>query len=157
VGSGEAHHGEGWMMAEETPDENLLYNSPSEAIEQVEKCNFECEGGSLANNTGWRWIKRTLLEMQEALEDGDDVTVVHSISFDEDGEGRAVSLFNEHGAFVGYIIWSDLQTVNRLNSNEPWRVKDIEHSAVAGRDIIYLMNDDLLRDATRLLLPKGGE
>jgi hypothetical protein len=27
------------------------------AIAQVEKCDFECDGGPLANNAGWRWIK----------------------------------------------------------------------------------------------------
>lgn len=27
------------------------------AIAQVEKCDFECEAGPLANNTGWRWLK----------------------------------------------------------------------------------------------------
>lgn len=27
------------------------------ALAQIEKCDFECEGGPLANNTGWRWLK----------------------------------------------------------------------------------------------------
>ena len=26
------------------------------AIEQIEKCDFECEGGPLANNVGWKWL-----------------------------------------------------------------------------------------------------
>lgn len=30
------------------------------ALEQIEKCDFECEGGPLANNTGWRWLKEHL-------------------------------------------------------------------------------------------------
>lgn len=31
--------------------------STKAAIEQIEKCDFECEGGPLANNVGWRWLK----------------------------------------------------------------------------------------------------
>lgn len=30
------------------------------AVEQIEKCAFECEGGPLTNNTGWRWLKEHL-------------------------------------------------------------------------------------------------
>ncbi|MBA8904853.1 hypothetical protein [Aminobacter ciceronei] len=30
--------------------------SMATAIEQVEKCAFECEGGPLANNDAWRWL-----------------------------------------------------------------------------------------------------
>lgn len=30
------------------------------ALEQIEKCSFECEGGPLANNAGWRWLKEHL-------------------------------------------------------------------------------------------------
>jgi hypothetical protein len=26
------------------------------AIAQIQKCDFECEGGPLANNDGWRWL-----------------------------------------------------------------------------------------------------
>ncbi len=26
------------------------------ALAQIEKCDFECEGGPLSNNTGWRWL-----------------------------------------------------------------------------------------------------
>jgi len=26
------------------------------AIEQVQKCGFECEGGSIDNNDAWRWL-----------------------------------------------------------------------------------------------------
>ncbi|WP_374453786.1 hypothetical protein [Phenylobacterium sp.] len=34
--------------------------STKAAIEQIEKCAFECEGGPLANNVGWRWLKGQL-------------------------------------------------------------------------------------------------
>ena len=27
------------------------------AFAQVAKCDFECEGGPLGNNTGWRWLR----------------------------------------------------------------------------------------------------
>lgn len=27
------------------------------AIDQITKCQFECEGGPLANNVAWRWLK----------------------------------------------------------------------------------------------------
>lgn len=30
------------------------------AIEQIEKCAFECQGGPLENNDAWRWLKATL-------------------------------------------------------------------------------------------------
>ncbi len=30
--------------------------STQTAIEQIKKCDFECEGGPLANNDAWRWI-----------------------------------------------------------------------------------------------------
>lgn len=30
--------------------------SMKSAIEQIEKCSFECEGGPLANNDAWRWL-----------------------------------------------------------------------------------------------------
>lgn len=32
------------------------------AIEQIEKCDFECEGGPLRNNAAWRWLKNALKE-----------------------------------------------------------------------------------------------
>jgi hypothetical protein len=31
------------------------------AIEQIEKCSFQCEGGPLENNTGYRWLKEQIL------------------------------------------------------------------------------------------------
>lgn len=30
------------------------------AIEQIQSCKFECEGGPLENNDAWRWIVMTL-------------------------------------------------------------------------------------------------
>lgn len=30
------------------------------AIEQIEKCSFECEGGPLANNDAWRWLRAAI-------------------------------------------------------------------------------------------------
>ena len=29
------------------------------AIEQIQKCGFECEAGPLENNDAWRWIVMT--------------------------------------------------------------------------------------------------
>jgi len=29
------------------------------AIEQVASCDFECEGGPLANNVAWRWLQKS--------------------------------------------------------------------------------------------------
>jgi len=29
------------------------------AIEQIQKCQFKCEGGPLENNDAWRWIVMT--------------------------------------------------------------------------------------------------
>lgn len=34
----------------------VKYWTMKSAIEQVEKCDFECEGGPLANNDAWRWL-----------------------------------------------------------------------------------------------------
>lgn len=31
--------------------------SMASAIEQINKCAFECEGGSIDNNDAWRWLK----------------------------------------------------------------------------------------------------
>lgn len=30
--------------------------SMKSAIEQIQKCSFECEGGNLENNDAWRWL-----------------------------------------------------------------------------------------------------
>ncbi|MCX7585056.1 hypothetical protein [Phenylobacterium sp. 58.2.17] len=35
-------------------------NTTKAAIDQIEKCGFECEGGPLSNNVGWRWLKAHL-------------------------------------------------------------------------------------------------
>lgn len=32
----------------------------AEAVAQIEKCEFECEGGLLANNVGWRFLVAAL-------------------------------------------------------------------------------------------------
>jgi hypothetical protein len=32
------------------------------AIEQIEKCDFECIAGPLENNVAWRWLKEQLRE-----------------------------------------------------------------------------------------------
>lgn len=32
-----------------------------QAIQQIERCHFECEGGYLENNAGYRWVKERLL------------------------------------------------------------------------------------------------
>lgn len=29
------------------------------ALEQIAKCDFECEGGPLKNNVAWRWLNET--------------------------------------------------------------------------------------------------
>lgn len=34
----------------------VKYWTMKSAIEQIEKCGFECEGGPLANNDAWRWL-----------------------------------------------------------------------------------------------------
>jgi hypothetical protein len=31
-----------------------------DAVAQIEKCNFECEAGPMANNVGWQWVKACL-------------------------------------------------------------------------------------------------
>ena len=31
-------------------------HSLASAIEQIAKCDFECEAGPLANNVGWQWL-----------------------------------------------------------------------------------------------------
>ena len=35
---------------------NVRPNSMASAIEQIEKCDFACEAGPLANNVGWQWL-----------------------------------------------------------------------------------------------------
>jgi len=35
------------------------------AIEQIEKCGYECTGGALANNQAWRWILRNFAAGEE--------------------------------------------------------------------------------------------
>lgn len=34
----------------------VKYWTMKSAIEQIQKCSFECEGGSIENNDAWRWI-----------------------------------------------------------------------------------------------------
>jgi len=36
--------------------------STKSALDQIDKCGFECEGGPLANNVGYRWIKQHLAD-----------------------------------------------------------------------------------------------
>ena len=38
-----------------------VIHSTKAALDQIDKCGFECEGGALANNVGYRWIKAHLL------------------------------------------------------------------------------------------------
>jgi hypothetical protein len=35
--------------------------TPASAIEQIERCDFECIAGPLTNNVAWRWLKEHLL------------------------------------------------------------------------------------------------
>lgn len=49
-------------LLEETHDQPRLPVKPwniRSAIEQIQKCQFECEGGPLENNDAWRWIIMT--------------------------------------------------------------------------------------------------
>lgn len=32
------------------------HQSIKTAIEQIEKCGFECEAGPLSHNVGWQWL-----------------------------------------------------------------------------------------------------
>ena len=40
------------------PEPPKSWNMQS-AIEQIQRCQFECEGGPLENNVAWRWIVMT--------------------------------------------------------------------------------------------------
>ncbi len=56
-------------LLEETHDQVRLPVKPwtiETAIEQVEKCGFEHEGGPLKNNDAWRWIVMTLIASDQA-------------------------------------------------------------------------------------------
>jgi hypothetical protein len=39
-----------------TSEAPVKHWSMASAIEQIEKCTFECEGGPLKNNDAWRWL-----------------------------------------------------------------------------------------------------
>ena len=40
------------------------------AIDQITKCQFECEGGPLENNVAWRWLKERINDgLPETLEE----------------------------------------------------------------------------------------
>lgn len=38
------------------PNPEMRHWSIKTAIEQIEKCDFACEAGPLANNLGWQWL-----------------------------------------------------------------------------------------------------
>lgn len=40
--------------------EQTKHWSVETALAQIEKCDFECEGGPLANNVAYRWLKAAL-------------------------------------------------------------------------------------------------
>lgn len=39
---------------------NLYPHSIKEAVDQIDSCSFECEGGPLEKNVAWEWIKAAL-------------------------------------------------------------------------------------------------
>lgn len=39
------------------------------AIEQIQKCAFECTGGPLENNIAWRWLVSSLLSTNQSAAD----------------------------------------------------------------------------------------
>jgi hypothetical protein len=49
------------------------------AIEQIEKCDFQCQGGPLSNNVAWRWLKQQEdhlpIEARQALMVGHDEVI----------------------------------------------------------------------------------
>lgn len=47
----------------ETGGANSKHWNVATAIEQIEKCGFECEGGPLANNVAYQWLRKALLEV----------------------------------------------------------------------------------------------
>lgn len=41
------------------------------ALDQLERCDFECEGGPLENNAAFIWLKNELLKARPIPTDGD--------------------------------------------------------------------------------------
>lgn len=44
------------MTTENKMKEPVKHWSMKSAIEQIQKCAFECEGGPIENNDAWRWL-----------------------------------------------------------------------------------------------------
>jgi len=55
------------------------------AIDQITKCHFECEGGPLANNVAWRWLK-------ERIDDGPRYAMGQVVEMDVGGTINGVHI-----------------------------------------------------------------
>lgn len=74
------------------------------AIEQIEKCGFECEGGPLANNVAYRWLRKALLEVGPKFLPGQGVW------FEVDATTNGVTLSQwVHFYIVGVSMSSDTE------------------------------------------------
>lgn len=49
------------------------------AIEQIQKCRFECEGGPLENNDAWRWIVMTSFFANQSQDHINEYLYSHSV------------------------------------------------------------------------------
>jgi hypothetical protein len=73
------------------------------ALEQIRKCDFECEGGALANNVAWRWL-------EDAAKVGPEFWPGQGVWFRVDAEaaGKALSQW-VHFYIVGCHMDSDTE------------------------------------------------
>lgn len=85
------------------------------AIAQIERCNFECEGGPLANNTAYRWLK-------EKLQSGPKFHLGQWVFLEVEAEVSGVKISNTVKlCVVGISMSSDTErlTWNYALSNDP--------------------------------------
>lgn len=77
--------------------------STKTAIEQIEKCSFECEGGPLTNNQGWAWLKA-------AMTGGPLYYLGQSVHYEVEGEVSGVKIAQTVKlCVVGIRMTSDIE------------------------------------------------
>ena len=101
------------------------------AIEQIEKCAFECEGGPLSNNVAWTWLKG-------AAEVGPEFWPGQGVWFQVDAVAAGVTLTQwVHFFIVGCSMGSDMEKRYWTYSlsydpPQPWHGGKVHFSGIRG-------------------------
>ena len=85
------------------------------AIDQIERCNFECEAGALSNNVAWAWLSKAAKNAPEYLP---GTQVWHEVT--AEASGIKISQWARF-TVVGCTMLSDTSgiTWNYALSNDP--------------------------------------